>query len=342
MAAMKSLLLTGGSGFFGQSILDAYRRGLLVPLEIGRVVALARHATRLRDEAPELCGAGVELVDADVLQLDSVFGADVVIHAAASSDARRYRSDPDGQARIIEEGTRRVCEAVLRARHAPQFLHVSSGAVYGRQPPGVVALAEDAVAVSDGAAGKEVYAPAKRAAEEVVRDFGQASRASVRIARCFAFVGPYLPRDQHFAIGNFIGNALRGQPVEVRARHPVFRSYLHSDDLVVWLLRIATAEGKGGDVFNVGSDEAVEIRDLASIVADIAGVPVSLPESHGESGEAAPADRYVPDVGKARRELGLTVTIPLRDAVERTLRAVAGATPRRAAPSLRVAAGMPR
>ncbi len=90
--------------------------------------------------------------------------------------------------------------------------------------------------------------------------FAAEANVPARIARCFAFVGPWLPRDEHFAIGNFIGNALRGEPVEVRARHPVIRSYLHADDLAVWLLRLATAAGDGCETVNVGSGEA---RDVA-------------------------------------------------------------------------------
>ncbi len=240
---MKTLLLTGGTGFFGRSILDAFRRGLLAPFGIGRIVAVARHASRLPVEAPELCGAAIELVDADVLCLDSTFDADVLIHAAASSDAQRYRVDPAAETRIIVEGTRRVCELVRNAARRPRLLYVSSGAVYGRQPSALTALGEDAPPTADADPDKAAYAQAKRAAEAIVRDLADGSGATARIARCFAFVGPWLPTDRHFAIGNFIGNALRGEPIEVRARHPVIRSYLHADDLSVWL---AAARDRGG------------------------------------------------------------------------------------------------
>lgn len=326
---MQTLLLTGGTGFFGRSILDAYRRDLLAPFGIGRVIALARHASQMRTESPELCGVGVELIDADVLKLSSIFDADVVIHAAASSEAQRYQNDPSGEVRIIVDGTRRVCEAIVKSRLRPQLLYVSSGAVYGRQPPGVLSLAEQAAQVADSDPVKEAYTQAKRAAEAVVSELSDSSRVPTRIARCFSFVGPWLPRDQHFAIGNFIGNALRGESIEVRSRHPVIRSYLHADDLAVWLLRIATSEGDGTRIFNVGSDESVSIRDLASLVGAVGGVGVSFPESVPgyTRGVIAQTDRYVPDIGKVRRELGLAVTIPLRTAVERTLQMLAATAP---------------
>ena len=321
---MKTLLVTGGTGFFGRSILDAHRRGVLGAFGIDRIVVVARHAHRLRAEAPELCSAAVELVEADVLTLDSAFDADAVIHAAASSDARRYDADPAAEARIIVDGTRRVCEVIRDARRRPRLLYVSSGAVYGRQSPGTSAMDERAPLSADVAGDKATYVQAKRTAESLVREFAAAENVPARIARCFAFVGPWLPRDEHFAIGNFIGNALRGEPVEVRARHTVIRSYLHADDLAVWLLRLATAEGDGCETFNVGSGEAVALRDLAARVAAAGGVGVSFPESSskGMLAPLEPVDRYVPDVTRARNELGLTVTIPLRDAIERTLQAL--------------------
>lgn len=317
---MNTLLIIGGTGFFGRSILDAHRRGLLCAFGVGRLVAVARHAHRLRAEAPELCTAAVELVDADVLTLDSTFDADVVIHAAASSDARRYGADPAAEMRIIVDGTRRVCDVIRNARRRPRFLYVSSGAVYGRQRPDKVALAESDAPSPDVAGDKAAYAQAKRAAESIVRSFAAETNVPACIARCFAFVGPWLPRDEHFAIGNFIGNALRGEPVELRARHSVIRSYLHADDLAVWLLRLATAAGDGCEAVNVGSGEAVQLRDVASMVAAAGGVGVRFPEASGEA--LPPPDRYVPDISKARNELGLTVTIPLREAIERTLRAL--------------------
>jgi len=321
---VRSLLITGGTGFVGRCVLDAFRRGLLEPYGVRRVIALSRHATRLRDAAPELCGAGVELVNGDVLKLDSTFDADVLIHAAASSDAQRYRVDPAAESRIIVEGTRRVCDVVRAARHRPRLVYVSSGAVYGRQPAESVALREDAPHIAETDPQKASYTQAKREAESLVRWLAAEAGIAARIARGFAFVGPWLPRDTHFAMGNFLGNALRGEPIEVRARHTVVRSYMHADDLATWLARLGTAPGDGCGIYNVGSAEAVSVRDLASLIAAKAGVDVAPPAAPLDTpgGSAAPVDRYVPDVRKARDDLGLSITIRLEEAIERTLRAL--------------------
>lgn len=315
---MSTLLITGGSGFFGKSLLDAFVRGRLAVHGITRVVVLARHASSLKAEAPLLLAQGVEVVDGDVLRLGTLFDADLVIHAAASADAARYDADPASEQSIIMEGTRRILDLAQAADRRPKVLYVSSGAVYGQQPAQVVGLVESAPFREEVDPTKAAYAAAKRAAEALVRTAATQHTLRASVARCFAFVGPWLPRDRHFAIGNFIGNAVLGEPIVVKARHEVIRSYLFADDLVDWLVRIGLAGNQNCPVYNVGSDEAISIRALATLVGRISGVPVLLPESNAGNGRQ-PTDRYVPDVALARRELGLTVTVPLELAIESTL-----------------------
>ena len=94
---MTTILVTGGSGFFGKSILESFARGALVEFGVTRIVALSRNASALKVEAPALVSEAVELVDADVTSLQSLHGADLVIHAAASSDAGRYQGNAQAE-----------------------------------------------------------------------------------------------------------------------------------------------------------------------------------------------------------------------------------------------------
>jgi len=315
---LSTLLITGGSGFFGKSLLDAFARGRLAPYGVSRVIAVARHASSLRSDAPDLLRERVDVIDVDVLRLNTLFGADLIIHAAASSDAARYKVDAASERDIIVEGTQRIVTLAESAQPKPKLLYVSSGAVYGRQPHHVIGLNENSTFLEDGDAMKAAYALAKREAEAIVRRSAGPLRLRASIARCFAFVGPWLPRDRHFAIGNFIGNALLREPIAVKARHDVIRSYLFADDLVDWLLQIMFSSNENCPVYNVGSDEAISVRDLAKLVGRIGDVPVSLPQGEVIN-EPVSIDRYVPDISLARRELGLSVTVPLRTAIWRTL-----------------------
>jgi nucleoside-diphosphate-sugar epimerase len=314
--APRSLAVIGGTGFFGKSFLDAFRRGLLAPWRIERLIAVARHPDTLRREHPDLVGPGVELVASDVASTAAIPPADIIVHAANTTDARRYIDDPLGERAAILAAADNFARRVTTDCPAARIVYTSSGAVYGQQAANVAGLDEGApFAGADGlTAYKRDYAEAKRAAEAAVARLGSTHGVCVSVARCFSFVGPYLPRDQHFAIGNFLADALAGRPITVNARHPVIRSYMHADDLVRWLMQIADQASPACPVYNVGSDEAVSIADLARRVGLRRGVAVHLPEQVD-----SPVDRYVPAVGRAARELDLRLTFNLDRAIDATI-----------------------
>jgi nucleoside-diphosphate-sugar epimerase len=315
------LLVIGGSGFFGKSILCAFKRGLLIPWNIDSLVVVARHATELKSAHPELISPGVELLDVDISSAKSIPDADYIIHAAASTNAANYLSQSAVEKANIQASTYNFCQLMLGKSRVSKVVYTSSGAVYGQQDPNLDFLSESAplMPVESLAVNKQDYALAKRDAEEAIRNLGFHG-FSVGIARCFAFVGQYLPRDQHFAIGNFLGDGLAGREIKVSATKSVYRSYMYADDLVEWLMTIAHAGSAQCPIYNVGSSEAIEIRQLAKKVGDYFGVMVKAPEIRG-----AESDRYIPSVTKAFNELGLTIRHDLITSISETVRQIQGA-----------------
>ena len=160
---------------------------------------------------------------------------------------------------------------------------------------------------------KRDYAAAKRDAEHAIFTLGSHGN-SVSVARCFAFVGKYLPRHQHFAIGNFINDGLIGKPIHVKANFPVYRSYMYSDDLVNWLMTICEKSNLSCPIYNVGSDEALTIVELAGLIASRFSVEVHKSEITQQK-----VDRYTPSIEKAKKDLGLTLTLDLKSAIDRTI-----------------------
>jgi nucleoside-diphosphate-sugar epimerase len=138
------------------------------------------------------------------------------------------------------------------------------------------------------------------------------------IARCFSFVGAYLPLNIHYAIGNFIQNALFEDAITVRGDGTPLRSYLFAGDLVNWLIT-QLLHGQTRQIYNVGSDRMVGLGDLAHLVRDVIAPnkPVNI-LGHSTGG---PRSCYVPNVDKAKRDMGLEIWTSLDQAVIQTAEA---------------------
>lgn len=312
---MKSLMVIGGTGFFGKSILDFYQRGGLRPWNITSVKIIARSTLSLRQNFPNLIDKTIELYDADITCISELPFADYVIHAAASTDAKNYLLQPDFEKKNIHAAIENYSKLAVNFHRNSKVVFCSSGAVYGKQCNDLEFLSEDGplFPIENLGVGKRDYAAAKRDAELIVRDMGSLG-LSVSIARCFAFIGPYLPRKQHFAIGNFIEDGLNGRPINVNASLTVFRSYMYSDDLVRWLMVIASNGSTSCPIYNVGSDEEILITEAARQVGEYFSVPVLVKNIIKND-----VDRYVPSIHKARQELGLSLEMNLAESIHETV-----------------------
>jgi dTDP-glucose 4,6-dehydratase len=315
---MKTLLIIGGAGFFGKSFLDCYKKGLLAKWEISKVIIVSRNPARLIIEAPELLHSSIQLLAGDIGKINSLPIADYVIHAAASTNALSYVTQPEREKENIQSAVNNYCRLAKEVHINSKILYVSSGAVYGTQPDDKKFLSENFKPrfLQENLAGKRDYAIAKLDAEAQVIELGKKG-FNVSIARCFSFVGPWLPRNQHFAIGNFLEDAIRGRPIKVSSNFPVYRSYMHTDDLVVWLMTICASANPICPTYNVGSDEEVAIFDLAHIIGRKFKLGI-ISSSQGNKLQ----DRYVPSIEKAKKKLDLRLSINLDAAIELTLKEI--------------------
>jgi dTDP-glucose 4,6-dehydratase len=313
------VLVTGGTGFFGGWLLEALTR-FETRLGLGvRATVLTRDPEGFRRRRPHLAGhPAIALLRGDVLTLapvDEPFSH--VIHAATAASAALNASAPQVMFDTIVEGTRRVLEVARRAG-ARRVLFTSSGAVYGRQPPDLSHVPEDHPGGPDPLNPASAYGEGKRAAELLCALAGAAHGFDPLVARCFAFSGPYLPLDAHFAIGNFVRDALAGGPIRVGGDGTPFRSYLYGADLAAWLWTIL-ARGRPARAYHVGSEAAVSIAELAGAVARVLGIPGRVEIARAPVA-GAPAERYVPSTRRTREELGLAETFGLDEAVARMAR----------------------
>lgn len=310
-----NILVTGGTGFLGRSLLrywsDMDRHGHDVP----SVTVLSRHPDRFVSHHPILAALSwVSVIKGDVCDLGTLphsIPFTHIIHAAAQPAA--YGSlPPQEHFDQIVNGTRNVLNlAVVCGAH--RCLLISSGGVYGNQAPDMKEIPENCHTLPDPLDPANAYSIGKRMAEHLGVLYGQSHHLSIVIARCFSFVGPDLPLNEHFAIGNFIRDALHADAITVQSDGSALRTYMDQRDLAHWLL-VLLLKGQAGHAYNVGSDQAISILELAHTVRNLIS-PTKPVNVIGTWDQNTRRHRYIPNITKARDELGLKVTIGLEEAI---------------------------
>jgi dTDP-glucose 4,6-dehydratase len=310
------VFVTGGTGFIGCWLLESFawaNERLALGAEM---LVLTRNFAAFQKKAPHLAGRpDIRFHHGDVRDFEFPSGSfSHVIHAATEASAKLNDENPALMLETIVAGTRLALDLAVQ-RGAKKFLLTSSGAVYGRQPSTLVRVSEDYPGGPDVANPQSAYGEGKRVSELLCAIYARQHGLEAKIARCFAFVGPYLPLDTHFAIGNFIGDALAGRSIAVKGDGTPYRSYLYAADLAIWLWTILF-RGAGSRPYNVGSPNPLTIAETAAAVSrSLGNVPIVISR---KPAPGQPAQRYVPDTLRAQNELNLEQWVQLEDAIGRT------------------------
>lgn len=312
------LFITGGTGFLGCWLLESF---LFANRQLD-LKASATVLTRRPDSAQQalphlMLDPAITLHSGDVRNFDFPQGEySHIIHAATEASAKLNAENPLLMLDTIVEGTRRALDFATHCK-AKKFLLTSSGAVYGKQPSDMTHIPEDYVGAPDPLDPKSAYGQGKRQAEHLCALYAQNFALEMKIARGFAFVGPYLPLDIHFAIGNFIRDGLNGGPIIIQGDGTPRRSYLYAADMAIWLWTILL-RGKSLRPYNVGSDKSLSIAEIAQQVAEQFPAKISV-EARGKPDSRKSIECYVPDVSRAKDELNLEGHIHFDVAILRTI-----------------------
>jgi dTDP-glucose 4,6-dehydratase len=312
------LFITGGTGFFGCWLLESFAWAN-EQLGLGaEAVVLTRNFEAFEKKAPHLANrADIRFHLGDVRDFEFPPGHfSHVIHAATEASAKLNEENPGRMLNTIVFGTTRALDFAAQCG-ARKFLLTSSGAVYGRQPADMTHISEEYWGAPDVSHPQSAYGEGKRMSELLCAIRSRSAGVETKIARCFAFVGPYLPLDAHFAIGNFIRDAMAGGPIKVNGDGTPFRSYLYAADLAIWLWTILI-RGASNRPYNVGSRQALSIAQIAEAVSralPCGPAPVQIAQ---KPVPGQPAARYIPDTTRAETELGLREWVPLEEAIRRT------------------------
>jgi UDP-glucose 4-epimerase len=306
---MRNVLVTGGAGFIGSSLV----RGLLADPDVQRVVALDDLSSGNPGNLTEIADR-IEIIEGDVRDqalLERAFeNIDVVFHLAAVASVLYTIEKPDYGHEVNLDATFRVLRAAVE-RKVGRIVFAASAAAYGNAPG--LPKREDMTPQP-----RSPYAVQKLAGEAYLRTFYESYGLETVSVRFFNVFGPRQdPSSPYSGVLSIFANCLlEGRPPTIFGEGNQSRDFVYVDDVVQALLLAAKSPEAPGQVYNCGAGRRVSLNEVWSVMQNLEGA--DLPALHGPE---RPGDvlHSEADISKARRELGFEPKVSLEEGLRRTL-----------------------
>lgn len=319
--AARRVLVTGGAGFIGSHLCERLlARG-------NEVVVVDDLSTGSRSNLPE-AHERLTLVQSDLrawLHGDSAHAGrfDEIYHMAAAVGVELIIADPIGSIETNTEQTSALLRYASEMVGDPAVLVASSSEVYGKSER-VPFSEDDDVVYGPTTATRWSYACSKALDEYLALAHHRSNDLGVVVVRLFNTVGPRQIGRYGMVLPRFVAAALTNEPLRVFGDGEQVRCFCDVRDVSRALIDLVGTPQAHGGIFNVGSDSAISINDLARTVVEILGSAsrierVPYDEAYGPGFEDL--TRRVPDLGRLRA----AVAFEREHDLEATIRAVAEA-----------------
>ena len=304
----KTLLIVGGGGFFGKSILDFMVKKKGIEKQIKKIIIITKSSNIFlsRDLKRKFL---VNHMKIDITKTKKLPFADIIIYCVISDN---YKLD--------HRGVINFYNIAKQSYRNSKIIYTSSGAVYGKQKKTNLRVKEIHFKRNKERFGnlkKEKYAKTKIKNEEIFKKLLKYS-IKVSIVRCYAFVGKHIPLRSNFVVGNFIHDVLHGKTINVKSRHKVLRTYMHGYDLADCLLKIGLNSKKKFELYNIGSDDIIDIHDLAIDLGKKYKLNVKINKKFQDNIK----DIYVPNISKFRKNYKYQKKLNSLKAINQTIREI--------------------
>lgn len=317
--AHRHIALTGGTGFLGTWIAemvaalnDEFNLGISLDL-------FARNTSVWEKVYPHLSTrSDIRLRAQDVrdpFEFDR--RTHYIVHAAGIPNNRVHASDPLLVFQTSDLGISNALHAATQLDGLVRFLNVSSCLVYGT-PNGLGALSETHFFPTEAGLLHQVYADAKRSAEQMAAIYRSQKRLPISTLRPFTFTGPYQSLDRPWAINSFLRDVLHGNQIRIHGDGSARRSYLYGSDAAWWTL-VALVKGQDGQAYNLGSTHPISHVDLARLILEVSNARTPLMINTDPSKKRM-LDELYPNMSFTTKSLGIQETVSLQDAVSKTYR----------------------
>ncbi len=260
-------LITGGAGFIGSHLAEALlTRGDKVAVLDDLSTGSMQNIQGLKKQP------GFEYVIDDVLNerllAEMVDDADVVYHLAAAVGVKLVVESPVRTIEMNLEGTQVVLEAAAKKRK--KVLLTSTSEVYGKSAK-IPFGEDDDLLIGPSNKGRWSYACSKLMDEFLAIAFWKERKLPVVVVRLFNTVGPRQTGRYGMVIPNFVRQALTNKPLTVYGTGKQQRAFGYVGDVVGALTALMDNESTNGEVFNVGNEIEIRIKDLAKLVKKMTG-----------------------------------------------------------------------
>jgi UDP-glucose 4-epimerase len=319
-------LITGGCGFIGTAMIQSLTQEgghavrVVDNLSVGTREDLAAASGFAEvspgEIGPMASGEGVELVAGDIkdeeLALRAAEGADVIVHLAANTGVGPSVEDPRGDCVSNVLGTLNYLEAA-RHKGVGRFVFASSGGtVIGEtEPPINEEMAPHPVAP---------YGASKLAGEGYCSAYFQTFGIHAVALRFGNVYGPGSIHKVGNAIPRFITRPTRGEPIEIYGDGSQTRDFIYVDDLVRALRLAATADGVGGETFQIATNAETSVNELIEkLLPVLTEASIKDVKVRRTAPRAGDVQRNYADTSKARRMLGWKPEVSLDEGLRRTV-----------------------
>ena len=300
---MKTLLFIGGTGFLGKSFFDYLNKSKFKRKNLSEIIIVSRNRKKIASKVK------IRNINNNITNLKSIPVTDYIIYAANSKNN--------------EENVKGVLnfKKLLNYKHKKtKILFTSSGAVYGKIIKKRKLKETDLVSiknVENYRGYKKKYAISKI---EMEKEFKSLSKKGYRvsIARLFSFIGKRILKNKNFALTNLINQAKNKKIkiLKLSDTKDVYRGYMDSEELIKWIFKILMSSNKRFNIYNVGSDEAITIENLAKLI----GKKFNKTIFKHKRKNIKDVDYYVPSILKVKKELNLKINFKIKRSLNKLLR----------------------
>lgn len=283
--------------------MDSFNRGLLKKYLIDKLIIICRKKIVLKNKK-KLNFKNIKVIYSDIRKIKKLPKSTLYIYASETTKIDQYKNTK----KIVtkhKESINNFCKLIKEYPNV-KVLYLSSG------------IAEKKYLNNSRLGYKKIYSFLKNFSENKIKLLKK-YKINTSIARCYTFVGPFLPTNEHFAIGNFLSDAKYKKKITINSRNLVYRSYMYADDMVDWLLAILIFAKKNTKIYNVGSDCQIELRHLALLISKFCK---GKTEIISKSLNSKKVDRYVPNINKTKNDFNLKIKYNLINSIKSTFHSI--------------------